>query len=180
MADGIIYQPFDGPSGQPAIMKEGEYISPTPRPRLFGMGDRELRGVPRVITVTQPAAGVDWAYVVGGPAWIRLHSIVAQLVTSAAVATRAVRLQVKYTGILVGQFGATATQAASLTAVYSFADLSILSADTTTIHVPVTGDIIFKDGMTVGANTVSLQAADQWSAIAFYVEEFTDKCLDYL
>jgi hypothetical protein len=159
-------------------MQPGEFAPAALRPRLFGQGDRELRGVPKIIVVQQPAAGADWSYVIGGPVWYKLHAIVGQLVTSATVAARSVAFTVKYTGILCAQFGATATQAASLTVVYSFADTSVLSADPGTIHVPTTSDMVFKDAITIGTRTASIQAADQWSAIALYVEEFTDRCLD--
>lgn len=168
------------PPGQPEPMREGDYAPASYRPRLFGQGYRELSGVPRLILVPNPAAGAEWTYTHSGPSWILFRFGVATLATSAVVATRGVSLQVSHTGNTVGLFSAVATQAAGATAKYSFAPVSNTFIAGAFVLVPLPAHILVKDGMSFGSVTDQRDAGDQWSGIALYAEEFTDKCLDYL
>jgi len=168
------------PMGQPAQMQDGEFTPAAPRPRLFGQGQRELAGTPKIIVVPNPAVGHDWTYAFSGPSWYYLRFGLATLTTSAVVANRGVALVVSYTGIRIGGFNAAAVQAASNTFPYSIGAIYSTSTAGGFVGLPCPDTVILKDGMTVGTNTVLIDVADQWSAIALYVEEFTDKCLDYL
>lgn len=159
-------------------LRDGEWEPAARRPRLFGQGYRELAGVPRVIQVNQPAAGADWTYIHSGPSWFLLRSVVAQLATAVAVATRVARLQLTYQSVLAAQLPPSATQAASLTVVYNTSTAGISSSDAATALWGLPEYLILKDGMKLTSNTTALQAADQWTAVALLVEEFTDRCLD--
>jgi hypothetical protein len=166
-----------GPKGQPRPLAPGEYISPAPRPLLFGKGYRTLVGQPIVISVNQPAAGAEWTYTHGGPSWFFMRSIVATLATSAVVATRVARLQLKYKGVLCGQHAPSATQAASLTEVYTAGAQFSATADTTTNPWNTPVEFIVCDGMTLSSSTLLKDVGDQWSAIAILGEEYTDAVL---
>jgi hypothetical protein len=165
-------------SGQPMPMQPGEFQSAAWRPRLFGQGYRELVGVPKIVTVNQPAAGSDWIYTHSGPSWFLLRHGVATLTTSSTVANRGANVAVKYTGQLCGQFAALVVQAASSVFLYCFSDAPSTSANTGTVPIITPDALLIKDGMSVGSSTALIQAADQWSSIALFVEEFTDRCLD--
>jgi len=168
------------PAGQPAQMQDGEFVSSAPRPKLFGQGYRELSGVPKIIVVPNPTVGHDWTYAFSGPSWYYFHFGMATLVTSAVVANRGVSLAVTYTGIKVGGFNAVITEPASQFFPYCFSPVANVASNGGVVCVPTPDWFLLKDGMTVGTATVALDVGDQWSAIALYVEEFTDKCLDYL
>jgi len=168
------------PAGQPAQMQDGEFISSPPRPKLFGQGYRELFGVPKIVVIPNPAAGVDWTYAHSGPSWFLVHTVFGILTTSAVVGTRFVALTVKYTGTTVATFGAVISQAASLAQQYCGSTVTCSAASNVAAGIGIPDVLIVKDSMSIGSLTAGILAADQWSAIALYVEEFTDKCLDYL
>lgn len=177
MSDAAHWQYSEGPRGQPAPMVEGEYVATSPRPSLFGMGMRDDRGRPRVIIAPNPAAGSDWTYTHSGPSWFFLRTVALQLRTSAAVATRIVRLQLTFLSVVVAQFAPTATQAAGLTVIYTGTSAPVASGDPATAYISLPNELIIQDGMTLGSSTTALQAADQFSLIALLGEEFTDVCL---
>jgi hypothetical protein len=159
-------------------MQPGDGQLTTWRPRLFGQGERENRGVPKAVPLAQPLAGADWTYSHFGPSWLLIRSIVAQLLTSATVAARAARVRLTYQSQLVLQLPPTGTQAASLTNIYCANTAYSSSGDPLTQIWPLPETLILKDGMVLASNTVNIQAGDQWSNIALLVEEFTDRCLD--
>ena len=165
------------PSGQPAPMQPGEVSLAKQPPGLFGQQGGRTRGVPRIIIVPNPAPGADWSYAQSGPSFLLFHCAVSVLATSATVATRIARFQLKYTGVICGQFAAASTQLASLTNTYSLHPSAISSGDAATVYAPLPADLILRDGMSIGSNTTALQAGDQWSAIALFVEEFSDVTL---
>lgn len=168
------------PAGQPAQMQDGEFVSAAPRPRLFGQGNRELFGVPKLIVVPNPLVGHEWTYAFSGPSWYLLRTAIMNLTTSAVAGNRGVALVMKYTGILCGSFSAVAVEVASSVFAYSIGAVSITTGVAGFVPIPTPDFLILKDGMSIGSQTVALDAGDQWSAIALFVEEFTDKCLDYL
>lgn len=176
MGDAAHWPYGGGATGQPEEMQDGEYISPAPTRPLFGMRHAISAGVPKRIVVPQPAAGAEWLYKHSGPSWILLRSIVWQLATAVAVATRVSRLQYKFGTDLIGQFPPTATQAASLTVVYQSTTTMGSSADTATVLVGLPGELILGDNMSLRTSTTAMDAGDQYSAIAIFGEEFTDAC----
>ena len=174
MGDAAHWPYGGGPTGQPAPLDPNAPPDSTWTPSPYGQGYAEQAGVPKRILVVQPAAGADWLYKHGGPSWLVVRSVCWQLLTSAAVATRASRLQLKFGTDLVAQYPSSATQAASLTVVYTAADCGLTSGDPATAMVAINSQLILSDNMSFGSNTANIQAADQYSAIAIFGEEFTD------
>jgi hypothetical protein len=158
-------------------MKEGDFQTAARTSPPFGQRYSRIAGVPKRILIAAPVAGADWTYKHTGPSWILLRTVVWQLVTAVAAATRASRLQLKFGGDLVAQFPPGATQAASLTVVYTASDSGIASGDPATASVGLSTDIILGDNMTLGSNTANIQAADQYSLVAIFGEEFS--CFDW-
>jgi hypothetical protein len=68
-------------------------------------------------------------------------------------------------------------QAASLTVVYTAMDCGVTSGDPATIAVGTSSQVMLADNMSITTNTTNKDVGDQYSAIALYVEEFTDACL---
>jgi hypothetical protein len=178
LSDAANWPYGGGATGQPAPLAEGDFATAQRAPQLFGQGDRDLRGVPKVVQVTTPAVGADWSYVHSGPSWYLLRDVIAQLQTSAVAATRVARLQLLYQSVLAVQAPPTATQITALTVVYNGSTASLASGDPATALWCLPTDLIIKDGMTLRSNTLLLDVGDKWTAIALLVEEFTDKCLD--
>lgn len=174
MSDAARWPYGGGPTGQPAALDPNAPPDTCPTPSPYGQEYARQAGIPRRILIQQPAAGADWSYKHGGPSWLVLRAVTWQLVTSATVATRASRLQVKFGTDLVAQYAPGATQAASLTVVYTASDCGLSSGDPATIMVGLNSQLILADNMTLASNTVSIQVADQYSAIAIYAEEFKD------
>ena len=131
-------------------------------------------GVSRVVKVPNPAAGADWTQAVPGGVMWKILSGQATLTTSAAVATRLPQIQLTSAGVNVGVYSAAGSVAASLTTVVSFTQKSgssILLAGATSVPNPLP-DYPLVQGDTFGSLTGAIQAADQWSAIAFVVAEY--------
>lgn len=174
MDDAAHWRYGGGPTGQPRAADPNAPPDTTPLPCPYGQGYAQMAGVPKRILVVQPALGAEWLYKHSGPSWILLRAITWKLVTSAVVATRASRLQVKFGTDLVAQFPPGATQAASLTVQYTASDCGLTSGDTTTALVGLSNSLILGDNMSVGSATNLIDVGDQYSAIAIFGEEFTD------
>lgn len=123
-------------------------------------------------TLTPPAAGSDFTIVVpGSEAW-RLLAITFQLVTSAAVANRWVRLAYDNQGADSARVGAAALQAATNTVVYSFARHLGNWGPTglaTEQWCPLP-DIVLSPGWRLHSLTALLDVADQFNNIRFTIE----------
>lgn len=174
MSDAAHWQYGGGPTGQPAALDHSAPPDTNPTPCPFGQQYAQQAGIPRRILIQQPSAGADWTYKHGGPSWLVIRSVTWQLVTAVTVATRASRLQLKFGTDLVAQYAPGATQAASLTVVYTASDCGLSSGDPATIMVGLNSQLILADNMSLASNTTSIQAGDQYSAIAIYGEEFKD------
>jgi hypothetical protein len=168
------------PSGQPAAMQQGDFTPAARRPELFGQGQRAMFGVPKVIVIPSPKAGQEWLYTHSGPSFFVLVSGFLTFVTSAVVATRGVVLNLKYTGVTVGAYQAVFGQTATQTINYCIGPLGNSQNLSSTAPINTPADLIIKDGMSLGSGTALIDAGDQYSAIALYVYEFTDKCLELL
>lgn len=125
----------------------------------------------RTINIANPAAATDWTISVpAGMQW-RLRSVRAQLVTSANAGNRQVNLVIKDdAGNIVAQIPPAATQAASLTYSYTFAQGAASSLVGTTQSAPAPKDMVLGDSYTLAVSS-TLLAADQWSNIWLQVEE---------
>jgi hypothetical protein len=141
---------------------------------MYGQGYAEIAGIPRRILVSQPVAGAEWLYKHNGPSWLVLRAVTWQLVTSAVAGARAARLQLKFGTDLVAQFPPGATQAASLTVVYTASDCGLTSGDPATLLVGLSNSVILTDNMSVGSNRTNGDVGDQYSAITIYCEEFNN------
>jgi hypothetical protein len=174
MSDAAHWPYGGGPTGQPVPLDPSAPPDSNPQPCPFGQGYAKIAGLPKRILVTQPAAGAEWLYKHTGPSWILLRAITWKLVTSAVVATRASRLQLKFGTDLVAQFPPGGTQAASLTVQYTASDCGLTSGDSTTQLVGLSNSIILGDNMSVGSLTALIDVADQYSGVAIFGEEFND------
>jgi hypothetical protein len=168
------------PSGQPAAMDPRDFTPAARRPELFGQGLRELWGVPKVITIQTPKAGQEWLYTHSGPSWFVIASAVATFTTSAVVANRSVTVAVKYTGVLCGVFAGVIQQTAGQVLTYTISPAAQSIASSGLVPIVIPDSYVIKDAMTIGTLTPAIDVGDQYSAIALYVYEFTDKCLEML
>lgn len=160
-------------------MQDGEFAGVDLREPLFGQDYRGTAGKPRSILVNQPALGAEWLYTHSGRSFLLIRSVFWQFVTSATVATRASRLQVKLGPDIVARYPPGATQAASLTVTYTASDCGLTSGDAATVLVALNSQFILRDNMTLASNTGNLQVGDQYSLVAIYAEEFTDCGLNF-
>lgn len=138
------------------------------------MGNPRLRVISRVFTIANPAAGADWSFSPTSGAFAVIHSLRMQLVTSATVANRGIRLTVSKDGTEYFRTVARGTQAASLTQVYTgfkgFDGPNIVSI-TVPISLPVDG-IWLPQGHVLASSTLNIDATDQFSGIAGYITEY--------
>ena len=127
----------------------------------------------RVFPVTTPAAGADFsATVPGGFVW-RPLAVTAKLVTSATVATRSVSLKITDQTNVLAQFAPFGTQAASLTATYSWANGAASAGTAAGGGVVTTGlpDMALPSGYQLASVTAAIDTTDQWSNVIVWVEE---------
>jgi len=174
MSDAAHWPYGGGATGQPAGLDPNAPPDTYPQPCPYGQGYAKIAGLPKRILVTQPVAGAEWLYKHSGPSWILLRTITWKLVTSAAVATRASRLVIKFGTDLIAQFPPNATQAASLAVQYTASDCGLTSGDATTALVGLSNSIILGDNMSVGSSTNLIDVGDQYSLVAIFGEEFSN------
>lgn len=120
------------------------------------------------IQVPRPAAGADWSFTPANNAHVKLLSIVATLVTSAAVSNRGPALVTKTNnGDTIAIDLNKSSQAASSTAVYGFrSDAPSYGSDSAGPNVQTScPGFWLPPGAVVASSTANIQAADQWSAI---------------
>jgi hypothetical protein len=144
-----------------------------PRPRFRSEYDRLLPGVRTLALAPNPAAGADWSLQVpSGRSW-RVQSLSALLTTSATVANRLLGLQITWAGTLIWSAINTAAVAASVA--HTLIAQRIVNpnfANTTgTRHWVDVPDYWLPPQAVISAWNSNIQAGDQWSAIAAYVEE---------
>jgi hypothetical protein len=128
----------------------------------------------RVITVANPAAGVDFTITPDdGGLWLVL-GIVAQLVTSGVAGTRAVSLRVNDQSSTYMIAPAGTTQITGLTRLYSaFPGIGSGGANGVVIGIPwPSHGLILRGGHRIQSVTETIDGADQWSAIAAQVVSY--------
>lgn len=133
------------------------------------------RGAMLSNTVTTPAAGADWSFATSGQARTLIRGGTAQLVTAAAVATRQVALIVDDGATTLYTIEAASTQLAGITQVYSFIPgdtLTTLIATQQPVFLPP--ELVLGPGWRIRVSTTALQAADQWSAIQLFLEQWLE------
>lgn len=128
----------------------------------------------QVIRVPPPAAGADWAHVFTGGFVRRIISVAAQLVTSAAVANRAVRLDLTAPEGRVLSIPLPAVITAGLTTQLTWAE-GIYPVNTALFDSALsTGfeGMVCPPGFAIGTVSAALDAADQFSNVFIMVESW--------
>lgn len=132
-------------------------------------------GVVHAIVLTTPAAGADFSFVAGVTQRLRVQAFTATLTTSATVANRIPRLQLKdQAGRLVSQSPPNVVQAAGTSVVYSAQPGQITTTTdtaTNTWSLPSTPTIT---GLTLATSTPGIQTGDQWILGVLTVEEWIE------
>lgn len=117
-------------------------------------------------SVGNPAAGVDWVFTNPTGARATVMGVFAQLVTSAAAATRTATLKITDGANIAFLVDATATQIASITNQYTgYCGGFAGGSGGTHIYWPLPAPYLLGTGWTIGTVTNNIQAADQWSLI---------------
>lgn len=123
-------------------------------------------------TISNPAAGADFAVTVPTGARWQVRSIWAQLVTSGVANTRVVSLQVTDGTNVLFTIPYTTGQAASLTRQYYWANYAYnIGLVGTGIYTPVPFPFTLFAGWKVQSSTALIDAGDQWSLVRVYYEE---------
>lgn len=122
------------------------------------------------VPVPQPAAGAGWTFVVPAGHVYHLHSVLATLQTSAAVANRSARIQLGDGVRTFLDLPPAAVQPASVTWVYAWTESppALQIGTGVSSHLPHTA---MPAGWTVGTLTNFLDVADQWSGIVLGVTD---------
>jgi hypothetical protein len=145
---------------------------PTPPVRAVpGSGGTQI---PISQSIANPAAGADWVFTVPAAKQYILKSAYFTLVTSATVATRSVLLVIDDGANRLFRGDTNATQAASLTQIYSAGSGTIgqtAAIQTNTIGLPT--DMPLAAGWRVGTQTLNIQAADQFTGIRLGLLQFS-------
>lgn len=131
-------------------------------------------GAIRSIVGTQPAAGADISETVPARRRWRIQSFLHQLVTAVAVANRQVQLRITDGTNTLWLSEVEALQAASLTEVYSWAvgsGTNQTAFQNATISRTLAA-MVLEPGWKIQTVTAAIQAADQWSAPNYSVEEW--------
>jgi hypothetical protein len=165
-----------GDSAHPMLMCQGyasqfEYVC-WPNGRIEW--PLEGRGAESVLTVSAPLAGQEISTTVpAGVNWI-IRSISYTLATSAVVAARSSHLVIDDGANIIFEGANPATEAASLTYRYSWAaGVSNASDGATVLQGGLPFELRLRTGYRMRTVTSGLDAADQYSALAVLLEEFT-------
>ena len=129
------------------------------------------------ITTNNPSAGSDWNQIVTSQNRFVIKGIVATLVTDANAAVRHVGLQMHSSNndpTRAIRALAADTQIENLTRIYSFAPWPSAPKTTrgTDIQVVIPHDFPLSNAGKIFADTLNIQAGDQWSAINIQFEQF--------
>jgi hypothetical protein len=130
----------------------------------------------REVTVANPAAGADWSLTVPSLTRWRIQNFNAQLVIANAGVARIIRAQLKTgAGVVMHQAAAQQTGAVNTTVQVSGSSGQITSVvDTTTLNLPLPGQVVVASGEILAVSTSNINAGDQWSNIRVLVEEWLD------
>lgn len=125
-------------------------------------------------TGSDAAANAEWTETVpAGKVW-RLRSIRATLVTDGSAANRQVGLTLTDGTNVFFKACSASVQAATLTHIYTFADLPgiVVAASALEHQVPVP-PMLLPAGTVIASVTTNRQSTDNWGVPVFFVEEFT-------
>jgi hypothetical protein len=129
----------------------------------------------RSITGTDPAAGVEVSETVpAGVRW-RLVMAVLRLTTDATVVNRVVEVIIDDGVNIAAQLAGNVNEPASSTFRYNIMDSGFVGAMAgSDFAVPIPGNLILGPGFRFRTTTLSLQAADNWAAPQYLVEEWLE------
>jgi len=144
----------------------------------FGASDSEDstngRGIPRIITGTDPAAGNEISEAVPTNARWKIKSMIFTLVTDATVSNRRVRVKIDDgSGNDPYAMDCGSNQAASNSYAYAVDTVPLLGGSGF-INVPIPDDLPLSAGMLIETDTTNLQAGDNYGAPVFIVEEWIE------
>lgn len=130
----------------------------------------------RPVPQGNPAAGAAFNLAPNTVGHWRLLGLLFQLVTSAAVANRHVRLALSDGTTTTWRATASADQAAGLTVVYQLAPIAVPANLTDGLaHIPMPQDGVWvPKGWTLAVTVNAIDVADQISAISMDVQEIPD------
>lgn len=132
-----------------------------------------LPGVRRIVNVSEPAVATEWSVAVPAGVQWRILGGTAALHTDATVANRQPNAIVTIEGVQVSSAVSPATITAGSDVTYTAITDVVVANDT--VHNDKQGLIypfvFIPQGGTIGTSGSNLQAGDQWSAIALWVEE---------
>ena len=159
-------------------MHWGDSVSPA---RFLTRTGDILPGVRRVVQVPSPAPGADWSITVPGGVQWNILALTSTLTTSATVANRLPGLTVAIDGVTTWHVQSNANLVASSSVtVNSFSGIQYPfygGAGTYMLETLPPGP--YPAATEIGSSTTAISAADQWSGVALYIEEyyFTDNVL---
>ena len=165
-------------AGQPSYMLMSDYVTTAmapAHPNGRQLAPSEGPGYINTVSLGNPAAGLDWAFIVPANTRWRPICLIAALETNAAAPVRIVQLN--WSGGAANCYFscAAASQGPSIVVQYPAAGIQ----PATPIN-PLVNPLVFPPGifMTtaggVSSNTGNLSAGDQWVNIAMQVEEWLD------
>lgn len=132
-------------------------------------------GYLRSVNNAQPGAGADWTITVPVGARWRPIALLASLATSATVATRQAQILLDDGANVFAQMSGNDGQAASLTFAYTLASSNGVGAMAPTdALIPLPDWTVLLAGYRIRSSTLSIQAADQWTAQQLLVEEWIE------
>lgn len=138
------------------------------------MDPRTEKILRKIIAVPSPAAGANFVFVSAGLGPLRILALTFTLTTSAAVANRAVSLEVDDATDTVYRLPAGSVQTTGLTGRYGAAEgVSAGVAVGLVWPIPLPGDGLTLDqGWRLRSVVDNIDVADQLGAIRLYVEEY--------
>jgi hypothetical protein len=166
-------------AGQPSYMLMADYVTnrmAPAHPNGRVLAPTEGPGNPVLISISNPAANHDWSVTVPTNARWRVQSTLATLTTDGTAGSRLVELFVQPTGSLTSWEHAQ-TQAPSSTVFWNLSPgLAIGSsgANPYVFYVPLPTGLILLAGGVISSGTGFVGAADAWSNIRLFAEEWLD------
>jgi hypothetical protein len=165
-------------NGQPSYVLFSDYVttqmSPAhPNGRVLAPSE----GPGNIVQVfsPNPAAGADWVLIVPTNARWRIISANAGLTVANAGAARKIGVSVSFGGVSVWKAWGNQTAAINSLVAFSIAPVTPGGTlDATIIDAPIPPDVRLLAASQVQSQTVIINAADQWGAAGFLVEEWLD------
>jgi hypothetical protein len=132
-------------------------------------------GFTRLVTGTNPGAGIEIIETVPTNARWRLLSIAASLVTDATVTNRLPSLVLDDGASIYARIPAAAVQVASLTTLYTWAVGAVNNAVATSVSAaPAPQGVMLMGGHRIRTLTANIAGGDDWGAPVYVVEEWIE------